>query len=59
MRTLSILWLGALLTVMALGSANAAPTLRQGVAAMARQDYAAAVVILSPLAQNGDPAAQA
>jgi TPR repeat protein len=59
MRTLSILWLGALLTVPALGSADAAPTLRQGVAAMARQDYAAAVAILSPLAQNGDPDAQA
>ena len=59
MRTLSILWLGVLLTVAALGSAAAAPTLRQGVAAMARQDYAAAVAILSPLAQNGDPAAQA
>jgi TPR repeat protein len=59
MRTLSILWLGALLTVAAFGSATAAPTLRQGVAAMARQDYAVAVAILSPLAQNGDPAAQA
>jgi TPR repeat protein len=60
MRTLSILWLGVLLTVAVLGSAAAAaPTLRQGVDAMARQDYAAAVAILSPLAQNGDPAAQA
>jgi uncharacterized protein len=59
MRTLSILWLGVLLTVAALGSADAAPTLRQGVAAMAREDYAQAVAILSPLAQNGDPAAQA
>jgi TPR repeat protein len=59
MRTLSILWLGMLLTVAALGPADATPTLRQGVAAMARQDYAAAVAILSPLAQNGDPAAQA
>ena len=59
MRKLSILWLGVLLTVAALGAATAAPTLRQGVAAMARQDYAAALAILSPLAQNGDPAAQA
>jgi uncharacterized protein len=58
MRILSILWLGVLLTAAALGSAAAAPTLRQGVAAMARQDYAAAVAIFSPLAQNGDPAAQ-
>jgi TPR repeat protein len=59
MRTLSTLWLGVLLAVAALGSAAAAPTLRQGVAALAREDYAAAVVNLSPLAQNGDPAAQA
>ena len=59
MRTLSILLLGALLTVTVLGSADAAATLRQGTAAMARQDYPAAVAILSPLAQNGDPAAQA
>jgi uncharacterized protein len=59
MKTLTILCLGALLTVAALGSAVAAPTLRQGVAAIARQDYAAAVAILSPLAQNGDPTAQA
>jgi TPR repeat protein len=60
MRTLSIVWLVVLLTVAAaLGSADAAPTLRQGTAAMARQDYPAAVAILSPLAQNGDPAAQA
>jgi TPR repeat protein len=59
MRTLSILWLGVLLAVATLGSAAAAPTLRQGVAALAHQDYARAVAILSPLAQNGDPAAQA
>jgi len=59
MRTLSILWLGALLMAAALGSAVAAPMLRQGVAALAHQDYARAVAILSPLAQNGDPAAQA
>jgi TPR repeat protein len=59
MRTLSILWLGVLLTVAGLGSAAAAPTLRQGVTAMAREDYAAAVAIFSPLAQNGDPEAQA
>ena len=58
MRILSILSLGVLLTVMALGSADAASTLRQGTAAMARQDYPAAVAILSPLAQNGDPDAQ-
>ena len=42
-----------------LRTADAGPTVRQGAAAMARQDYAAAVAILSPLAQNGDPAAQA
>jgi uncharacterized protein len=59
MRTLSILWLGALLMAAALGPAVAAPTLRQGVTALAHQDYARAVAILGPLAQNGDPAAQA
>src|SRR3984957_17710747 len=59
MKTLSILWLGALLTVAVLGSADAAPALRQGVAAMARQDYAAAVRDLSPIAQLGNPEAQA
>jgi uncharacterized protein len=59
MRILATLWFGALLTAATLGFAAAAPTLRQGVAAMARQDYAVAVAILSPLAQNGDPAAQA
>jgi len=59
MRTPATLWFGALLTLAALGSAIAAPTLRQGVAAMVREDYATAVAILSPLAQNGDPAAQA
>ncbi len=58
MPTLSILWFGALLTVAALGCADAAPALRQGVAAIAHQDYAAAVAILSPLAQRGDPVAQ-
>ena len=58
MRTLTIVLLGVQLTVLALGPAAAAPTLRQGVAAMAHQNYAAAVAILSPLAQNGDPAAQ-
>src|SRR6202011_2624153 len=59
MRMLPNLWLGVLLTVAALGSAAAASTLRQGVAAMARQDYPAAVAILSPLAQNGNPEGQA
>ena len=51
--------MSALVIVAVLKPATAAPTLRHGVAAMARQDYAAAVAILSPLAQNGDPAAQA
>jgi TPR repeat protein len=52
-----------LFSVLAFGtvpeSAEAGPTLRQGVAALTRQDYVKAVAILSPLAQNGDPAAQA
>jgi hypothetical protein len=59
MRTLSIVLFGAFLPLAVLGGAVAAPALRQGVAAMERQDYAAAVAILSPLAQNGSPAAQA
>jgi hypothetical protein len=58
MRMLSIV-LCALATVVALGPAAAAPALRQGVAAMERQDFAKAVAIIGPLAQNGDPAAQA
>lgn len=58
-RLLPALIAGALAGAAACGSATAAPTLRQGVAAMARQDYIAAVAILSPLAQRGDAAAQA
>src|SRR5580704_12964275 len=42
-----------------LGSALAAPTLRQGIAAMAREDYVAAAAILAPIAQKGNPEAQA
>jgi TPR repeat protein len=41
------------------GSALAAPTLRQGVAAIAREDYVAAAAILAPIAQKGNPDAQA
>jgi TPR repeat protein len=51
-----------LLTVIAMagmGSAFAAPTLRQGVAAMTREDYVAAAAIFAPIAQNGNPEAQA
>jgi uncharacterized protein len=59
MKTLLTLWLGVLLAVPMVDSASAAPTLRQGVAAMVREDYDAAVAMFSPLAQNGDPAAQA
>ena len=50
--------ISALAVVAVLKPATAAPTVRQGVAAMARQDYPAAVAILSPLAQRGDPVAQ-
>jgi uncharacterized protein len=49
----------AIMLMVAVGSAEAAPTLRQGAAAMARQDYTAAARILSPLAQHGDANAQA
>ena len=51
--------LSASVVVAIAGSVTAVPTLRQGVAALERQDYAAAVNILGPLAQQGDPAAQA
>lgn len=51
--------LPALIVAVLIGSAGAAPTFRQGTAAMARQDYAAAAAILSPLAQHGDANAQA
>ena len=59
MRTLATLLFGLLLTLTALGPATAAPSVRQGVAAIERQDYARAAAILGPLAQNGNPDAQA
>ena len=59
MRTLVTLLFGLLLIVTAFAPATAAPSLRQGVAAMQRQDYARAAAILAPLAQNGNPEAQA
>jgi uncharacterized protein len=59
MRTLATLLFGLLLTVAAFAPAMAAPSLRQGLAAMERQDYAKAAAILGPLAQNGNPEAQA
>ncbi|HMG77728.1 MAG TPA: hypothetical protein VK591_03540 [Xanthobacteraceae bacterium] len=59
MRHLLLTFLLSATVAVAAESVDAAPTLCQGTAAMARQDYAAAVAILSPLAQNGDPAAQA
>jgi TPR repeat protein len=43
----------------AVDSAEAGPTVRSGVAAMARQDYAAAVRDLAPIAQQGNLEAQA
>jgi TPR repeat protein len=58
-RLMPVVILCALACAATLGPAQAAPTLRQGVAAIARQDYVAAVAILGPLAQRGDPAAQA
>ena len=56
--SLAALLFGALAGTATLGSVAAAPTLRQGVAAMERQDYAAAAAILSPLAQHGNADAQ-
>jgi TPR repeat protein len=57
-RLRSLLFL-IVITPIAAGSALAAPTLRQGVAAMAREDYVAAAAIIAPIAQNGNPEAQA
>jgi uncharacterized protein len=59
MRTFVTLLFGLLLIVMALAPTTAAPSLRQGVAAVERQDYARAAAILAPLAQSGNPEAQA
>jgi uncharacterized protein len=47
------------ITAAGMGSAFAAPTLRQGTAAMAREDYVAAAAIFAPIAQKGNPEAQA
>ena len=61
-RLLTALICGALAGVATVGSAEAASTkaaLRQGAAAMQRQDYAAAAALLSPLAQGGNADAQA
>jgi uncharacterized protein len=62
-KTRSTLLLGVLMAVVALGAAaapaSAAPTVRQGLAAIDHEDFGRAVAILSPLAQDGDPAAQA
>jgi TPR repeat protein len=48
-------WTGAA----AVDFAEAGPTVRSGVAAMARQDYATAARELAPIAQRGNPEAQA
>jgi uncharacterized protein len=59
MRTFATLLFGLLLTLTALGPVTAASSVRAGMAAIERQDFARAVVILSPLAQTGNPDAQA
>jgi uncharacterized protein len=53
------LLLVTILTAAGVNTVLAAPTLRQGVAAMAREDYVAAAAIIGPIAQNGNPEAQA
>jgi len=60
-RVRNALFLGLLAAAVVTGSASAAPapTLRQGIAAMTREDYVAAAAILAPIAQNGNPDAQA
>jgi uncharacterized protein len=59
MRTLLTLLFGLQLTFAALAPATAAPSLRQGLAAAARQDYAKAAAILGRFAQAGNADAQA
>jgi uncharacterized protein len=59
MRTFATLLFGLLLTVTAFAPATAAPSLRQGLAAAAHQDYARAAAILGPFAQAGNADAQA
>jgi TPR repeat protein len=59
MRTFTTLLFVSLLMLTAFGPATAAPSVRQGVAAIERQDYARAAAILGPPAQNGNPDAQA
>ena len=62
MRTFAT-WLFRLLLAIAavapLEAFAAGPSLRQGLAAIERQDYARAAAILAPFAQAGDPNAQA
>ena len=55
---LLVLLLSALAGTAVVRSAEAGPTVRSGVAAMARQDYAAAARDFSPIAQLGNPEAQ-
>lgn len=56
---LLVLLLSALAGTVVVHTAEAGSTVRSGVAAMARQDYAAAARDLAPIAQRGNPEAQA
>lgn len=58
-RLLAVLAFATLAGMAAFGPAAAASRLSRGLSAMQHQDYAAAAVILGPLAQAGDPNAQA
>jgi len=58
-RLPAIAVLAALVVIAAPGYASAQSALRRGEAALARQNYAAAVALLSPLAQAGNRDAQA
>jgi uncharacterized protein len=59
-RQLSIiLLLTAVASVVGLDRAGAGATLERGLAALARKDYVAAAHILAPIAQSGNPDAQA
>jgi len=58
-RFSAVLGVVALAVIAVAGSAAADPALRRGQAALARQDYAAAVALFSPIAQAGNRDAQA
>jgi TPR repeat protein len=58
-RCFLALILAVLAGAVVLGPAEAGPAVRRGIAALNRQNYVAAAAIFTPLADRGDPDAQA